>query len=68
MNPAAHGRWRARMDAWAELLGEACTLLIGYVPDPCVATDTAAAGLCACPECVEWLFRQIEATRAIAPE
>jgi hypothetical protein len=56
------------MDAWAELLGEACTLLIGYVPDPCVATDTAAAGLCACPECVEWLFRQIEATRAIAPE
>ena len=31
MNVAARGRWRARVDAWAELLGEACTLLIGYV-------------------------------------
>jgi hypothetical protein len=77
VNVAARGRWRARVDAWAELLGEACTLLIGYVPDPHATPDThtaldapdaaGMAGLCACPACVARLLRQVEAARPIPP-
>jgi hypothetical protein len=58
---AAHRAWRARVQPWIEVVGEALVLFVGCTP--ALPDDRSqSAGICACARCVRELMREIQQT------